>query len=280
MNDPEPPADERAPATDERASSTGDREPPADGRAPAANRRKPSTEYGEAWVYESIVGALPGLELSEGQAITLQLVIFQLSVLVFAWVYDLWMAALAGTAAVFVAAVGSLAMHRLGNANRAVEVPDAYYRLLFGSSIEVVLAVLAFIALVTHLFVFDTRTASTPLIRSLFGPEPPIVVVYLTLLICWDVCYRIGTSWWVAVVSLWRALKFPCEPPTARQLIRLDLTNVGFAVAQLVLVPFLLDRPVLLLAVLGHVIAVTVVSGAAIWLTRPSAQPAGQPSVE
>lgn len=237
-------------------------------------------QYGQTWVYESIVGALPGLQLTEGQAIALQLGIFQVGILLFAWLYDLWSAALAGTAAVFVAAAGSLAMHRLGNANRAMEVPDAYYRLLFGSSIEVVLAVLAFIALVTHLFVFDVQTAANPLIESLFGSEPPIIVIYLLLLVCWDLCYRIGTSWWVAVVSLWRAIKFPCEPQTARRLIRLDLANVGFAVTQLVLVPFLFDRPVLLLAVLGHVVAVGVVSGVSIWLTRPTAQPAAQPTAE
>lgn len=240
---------------------------------PAAETESVAAEYGQTWVYESIVGALPGLELTEGQAIALQLGIFQVGILLLAWVYDLWSAVLAGTAAVVVAAVGSLAMHRLGSANRAVEVPESYYRLLFGSSIEVVLAVLAFIALVTHLFVFDVQTSTTPLIGTLFGPEPPIVVIYLVLLVCWDLCYRIGTSWWVAVVSLWRALKFPCEPQTARRLIRLDLANVGFAITQLILVPFLLDRPVLLLAVFGHVVAVTVVSGTSIWLTRPTAQP-------
>ena len=38
---------------------------------------------------------------------------------------------------------------------------------------------------------------------------------------------------------------------------------------QAVLLPFLLDQPVLLLAVGGHIVAVTVVSGAAIALTRP-----------
>ena len=239
----------------------------------AADSGRPGGDYGRTWVYESIVGALPGVDLSEREAIGLQLAIFQVGVLVFAWYYELWSAVLAGTAAVAVAAAGSLAMHRLGAANRAMSVPDRYYRLLFGSSIEVVLSVLAFIALVTHLFVFDPRTAGEPLLESLFGPEAPIVVVYLVLLVCWDLCYRIGTSWWVAVVSLWRALGIPSDRETARRLIRLDLANVAFAVSQLVLVPFLLDQPVLLLAVSGHVLAVTVVSGVSIVLTRSAAAP-------
>ncbi len=235
-------------------------------------RRTGTPEYGQTWVYESIVGALPGIELTEAQAIALQVAIFQAGILVFAWFYDLWSAALAGTAAVFVAAAGSLAMHRLGRANREMVVPESYYRLLFGSSIEVVLSVLAFIALIVHLFVFDPQTASDPLLESLFGDEIPIVVIYLVLLVCWDLCYRIGTSWWVAVVSLWRAMTFPGDRLTADRLIRLDLANVGYALTQLVLVPFLLEQPVLLLAVSGHVVAVTVVSATSIWLTRSAAR--------
>jgi hypothetical protein len=225
-------------------------------------------DYGETWVYESIVGALPGLQLSNTQAVALQFGIFQVGIVLFAWLYDLWAAVAAGTAAVAVAAVGSVAMHRLGTENRAVDAPAAYYRLLFGSSIEVVLSVLAFIALVTHLFVFDSQTAGTPLIESLFGTEPPIIVVYLVLLVAWDLCYRIGTSWWVAVVSLWRAITVDAGPAAARRFIRLDLENVGFALTQVILLPFLREQPVLLLAVGGHVVAVTVVSAVSIWLTR------------
>ena len=227
-----------------------------------------SKQFGKTWVYESIAGALPGLQLTELQAVTLQLVIFQIGIVLFAWVYDLWSAAIAGTAAVFVAAAGSLAMHRLGDANRAIEMPESYYRLLFGSSIEVVLSVLAFIALVTHLFVFDLQTPGDPLLETLFGAEPPIIVVFLVLLVCWDLCYRIGTSWWVAVVSLWRAITIPSDPAAAKRFRRLDLENVGFAMTQLVLVPFLFDQPVLLVAVSGHVIAVTVVSALSIVVTQ------------
>jgi hypothetical protein len=238
-------------------------------------------EYGDTWVYESIVGALPGLQLSNTQAVGLQLALFEVGIAVFALVYDTSItAALAGTAAVVVAGIGSVAMHRLGTANRAAEVPRKYYQLLFGSSIEVVLSVLAFIALITHLFVFDPQTSGEPLLDSLFGSNPPVVIVYLVLLVAWDLCYRIGTSWWVAVVSLWRSLTIPCERSTARQFMRLDLENVAYAVSQLLLVPFLLDQPVLLVAVSGHVVAVTVVSGLSIWLTRSSAQPTGALSTD
>jgi hypothetical protein len=226
------------------------------------------TRYGETWVYESIVGALPGIDLSEPQAIALQLGLFEVAVLALAAVYGLWSAALAGTAAVFVAAVGSVGMLRLGEATRRLDAPEPYRRLLFGSSIEVVLAVLAFIALVTHLFVFDPANSETPLVAALFGPSPPAAVVYLTLLILWDLCYRIGTSWWAAVVALWRSLRFRFDPDTAAGFRRTDGLNVAFAAAQVVLVPFLLDQPVLLLAVGGHVVAVAVVSAAAFALVR------------
>lgn len=223
-------------------------------------------EYGDTWVYESIITALPGVSLDEQQAIVLQVAIFEVGMVALAAAYDLWEIVPVGTAAVFVAAVGSAAMLRLSHANRRTDVPETYYRLLFGSSIEVVLAVLAFIAFVTHLFVFDPRTTSPSLLVSLFGEEPPVLAVYLMLLILWDVCYRIGTSWWTAVVALWRSIRYRFDPETVRQFRRLDAMNIGFAVAQLVMVPFIRDRPVLLLALGGHVVAVTSVSVAAIAL--------------
>ncbi|WP_224448191.1 DUF7530 family protein [Haloprofundus salilacus] len=221
-------------------------------------------EYGDTWVYESIVGALPGINLTEWQAVLLQIAIFEVSLLFLAWAYDLWDAALAGTAAVFVAAVGSLAMVRIGERTRSLTLPESYQRLLFGSSVEVVLAVLAFVALVTHLFVFDPERAANPLVESLFGERPDVIPVYLMLLVLWDLCYRIGTSWWASVVSLWRSYRFTFDAETASELRRVDLMNIAFGLTQLVLVPFIVDRPVLLFAVGGHVVAVTIVSTLAV----------------
>jgi hypothetical protein len=230
--------------------------------APRAPReaRLSRTQFGETWVYESIVGALPGIDLTDGEAIALQLGLFQVFVLFFAWAYDLWEAVVPGTIAVGVAAVGSVVMLRMGRTTRETNLPDAYTRLLFGSSIEVVLGVLAFVALVTHLFVYDAQQGPPTLFTALFGSDPPVVVVYLTLLVLWDLCYRIGTSWWAAIVSLWGSWRYTVDPATARTLRVADGWNVVFGVAQLALVPFILDQRVLLLAVSGHVVAVTVVS--------------------
>ena len=241
-------------------------------------------EFGDVWVYESIVRALPGANLSPAAAITLQLALFEVGVLLFAEAYGLWNAAAAGTAAVFVAAVGSYLLLRLGSSNRTLDAPTTYTRLLFGSSIEVVLSVLAFIALVTHLFVFDPRhvgdtlpvvrwlpisipRSETAILTALFGPEPPVPAVFLALLVLWDVCYRIGASWWIAVVSLYGELRLPLSPEAGAQYRRIDYLNAAFALAQLVLVPFIHDRPALLFAVCGHVVAVLGVSGVAVALS-------------
>ncbi|MFB6301275.1 MAG: hypothetical protein ABEH78_00200 [Haloferacaceae archaeon] len=224
--------------------------------------------FGETWVYESLVGALPGVALSRTQAVALQFGLFEAAVLGLGAVYGLWTAAVAGTVAVAVAAAGSVAMLRIGTATRALDPPEAYRRLLFGSSVEVVLSVLAFVALVTHLFVFDPRTAGRPLLTALFGPSPPLAVVYLALLVLWDLCYRIGTSWWMAVAALWRSVRFRFDAPTAAAVRRTDAINVAFALVQLALVPLLTDQPTLLLAVGGHVVAVTVVSATAYALVR------------
>jgi len=221
-----------------------------------------SRNYGETWVYESLVGGIPGLGVSRRLAVALQFLIFQVGVVALGWYYGLWDAVVAGTVAVLVAAIGSVEMHRLGEANRRLSTPPEHKRLLFGSSIEIVLGVLAFIALLTYLIAWNGT-----LIDRLFGPNPPIPVVYLTLLILWDLTYRIGTSWWSAVVALWRAINVDLTPSEASRVKRLDAENIGFSALQLVLVPFLIGEPILLGAVVGHVLAVAIVCSAAIALT-------------
>lgn len=261
-------------------------EDPADRPVGAESTDEPRlrAEFGDAWVYESIVGAVPGAALSTPVAIGLQVAVFEVGILVLAAAYGLWDAVLPGTVAVGVAAVGSLFMLTLGDENRTLAVSPTYYRLLFGSSIEVVLSVLAFAGVITYLFVVDPATvgppavlapllpvavapATEPIVTDLFGERPPAPAVFLALVVVWDLCYRIGTSWWTAVVSLYREVRLECGPGTRRRFRRLDALNVGFALVQLALVPFVVDRPVLLAAVLGHVVAVTVVSAAAIALS-------------
>jgi hypothetical protein len=218
-------------------------------------------EYGETWVYESIIGALPGINIGPRAALAIQFVGFEVAILLLAWVYELWTAALAGTIAVVIATVGSAEMLRIAKRTRGEDVPHAYRRLLFSSNVEVVLSVLAYIALITHLFVFDPQSGETPLVETLFGSEPPILVVYLTLLILWDVCYRIGTGWWASVAALWRSVRFRFDDGARRALQKADLETLGFGLVQLSFVPFLLEQPVLLAAVVGHVIAVSAVTG-------------------
>jgi hypothetical protein len=225
-------------------------------------------EYGDTWAYESIIGALPGFSLSTRLAVAIQFVLFEGAVLVLAAVYDVWTAVPAATAAVVVATAGSVEMVRIGRLVRGEAVPEPYRRLLFGSSIEMVLSVLAYVALVTHLFVFAPRYVDVSLLEGLLGSEPPVLVVYLMLLVLWDVCYRIGTGWWASVAALWRSVRFEFDRETAAALQRADAETMGFGLLQLVLVPFLADFPVLATAVVGHVVAVTLVTGVSILLLR------------
>lgn len=223
-------------------------------------------EFGSTWVYESIVGALPGITVPPLAAVGIQFGVFQGGILVLALWYGFWDAAVAGTVAVIVAAAGSYIMTRMGQQIRTLDAPIAYRRLLFGSSVEVVLGVLAFVALVTHLFVFDPRQSSDPLLTALFGSEPPMLVIYFTLLVLWDLAYRIGTGWWASVVAVWRSYVYEFDAPTRRAYRRIDAWNVAFGGIQLLLVPLLLDHPVLLVVVVGHVCAVTVAAGLSILL--------------
>lgn len=220
-------------------------------------------DFGDTWVYESIVVALPGVSLSPQRAVALQFVGFEVAVLALAWIYGLPRGAIAGTIAVAVAVAGSAAMLDLGSRVRALDAPEPYRRLLFGSSAEVVLGLLAYVALLTYLFAFDPRDGTT-LLGEVLGPEPPLVVTYLLLLISWDVCYRIGTGWWAAVAALYRSVTFEFDAETARGFRWLDLRNAAFALVQLALLPLLRGHLILAVGVGGHVLAVWVVVGAAI----------------
>lgn len=266
MSDGEGSADAGPPGEPaEGRSADGRRSPgePADGAAAGtagSTADGAAPEYGDAWTYESIVGALPGVALPDRVAVAVQLVGFEALVLALSWWYGLPDAALAGTVAVLVAAGGSVTMRRMGDRIRAAHVPPAYARAVFGSSIEVVLALLAFVALVVYLFVVDPADG-TSLLATLAGDPPPAPVVYVGLVVAWDVCYRIGTSWWACVVGAWRSWRFDFDPATARELRGVDRLNVVFALLQLALAPLLVGHPVLLVAVVGHVAAVLLVAG-------------------
>ncbi|MFC6731327.1 MULTISPECIES: hypothetical protein [unclassified Haladaptatus] len=227
---------------------------------------KPASRYGDAWVYESIVGALPGVDLSQRASALVQFVLFEGGLLVVAAIYDLWAAVPAGTAAIVVATIGSLCMSAIATRIREANAPRTYRRLLFGPNVEVVLTVLAFVALVTYLFAFDT--GPEPLLTRLVGPDPPILAVYLMLLVCWDLCYRIGTGWWASVTALWRSWTYDFPPEQARALSLADRDTLGFGLLQSLLVPFVLDHPVLLATLAAHVVAMVVVTGSSLLLLR------------
>ncbi|RBI62559.1 hypothetical protein DMJ13_11970 [halophilic archaeon] len=222
------------------------------------------------WTYEGIVDAVPGVDLPDWAAVVVQFALFEGALLALAWAYDLWQGVLAGTAAVVVATAGSALMLALGRSIRELETPAAYPGLLFGSRIEVVLGLLSFVGLVTYLFVYDPRQGGTLLLVELLGREPPLPAVYFALLVLWDVCYRIGTAWWVSVVGFWVAVRYPDEPMAGTDLRRVDVLTVGFALLQLVLVPFVRGESLLVLALVGHVAAVVIVSGAAIFVRSRS----------
>ncbi|ODR81196.1 hypothetical protein BG842_00200 [Haladaptatus sp. W1] len=222
------------------------------------------------WTYESIVDAIPGVTFPDWLALTIQFVLFEGVMLLLAWRYDLWHAVPAGTAAIVVATAGSALMLLIGRRVRDLSMPTAYRKLLFGSSIEVVLGVIAYVALITYLLVYTPRTGA-PLLESLLGTAPPIPAVFLTLLVLWDVCYRIGTAWWASVIGFWVAFRHPTEGATRRYLRRVDAFVICFALLQLVLVPFVRGYDLLVFALVGHVVAVLCVSGSAIFIrTRGS----------
>jgi len=221
-------------------------------------------EPAHAWVYETIVEAVPGVRVSTRVALATQFLGFEVAILVLAWLYGLPVeGVVAGTVAVVVASAGSAAMTTIAGAVRSADAPLAYRRALFGTRIEVVLGLLAFVGLLTYLFVVDPRTPPGLLV-SLLGESPPAPAVYVLLLVLWDVCYRIGAAWWASVTALWRSVRWDLDGDAAAALRRADLATLAFGLLQLALVPFVLAQPFLLVAVVGHVAAVVVVTTAAL----------------
>ena len=225
--------------------------------------------YGEAWVYESIVGAIPGVSLPDRLAVAVQFTIFESLLGILAVVYGLESAVLPGTVAVLVAAAGSAFMLDIASRARALDLPDTYRRLLFSSNVEVVLGVVAYAALVTYLFTYDPRTGGT-LVRDLLGNQPPLPAVFLLLLVAWDVSYRIGTGWWTAVVTLYAVYRYDLAAGAEDDVYAVAVRTMAFALVQLLLLPFLLAHPILAVAVTGHVVAVGIVLAAAVLAVRTS----------
>ncbi|WEL21168.1 hypothetical protein [Halorhabdus sp. BNX81] len=220
----------------------------------------------QRWVYESIVGSIPGVSLSRGAALVLQLVIFEAGVVALAAGYGRWGSLPAGTVAVVVASAGSVFMLTIGRRTRRLDVPEQYTHTLFGTGIEIVLGLVAFFALVTYLFVLDPGSGGETVLTGLLGEPLPAPAVFFTLVVLWDVCYRIGTGWWASLIGLWRSLWLSeaLDRETVDELRRIDAITIGFAWIQLSLVPFVVGHPILVAAVVGHVVAITLVSGASI----------------
>lgn len=224
----------------------------------------------QEWVYETIIRSVPGLNTSRRVAIAVQFVGFELGVLFFAWFFGLPEAAVAGTAGVVVAVAGSIFMLGLSRMVRETSTHPGYRRLLFGSRIELLLGLVSFLLLIVYVFIYDPRQAGVSLLESVLGPRPSILFSLLLLMIGWDVTYRIGVGWWASVAGLWRTVRYRDE--TAKQLrerySRIDGMTIAFASVQLILVPILAGHPLIQAALLGHVLAVAVVSGTSILLLR------------
>lgn len=228
---------------------------------------RPIGVYGETWVFESIVGAVPGVDVSDRTVLLAQFVAFEALVVVVSLGFDRTRAILPGTAAILVATAGSGLMLDIGRRLRSTPVPRTYRQLLFSSSLEVVLGVLGYAAVLTVLFVYQPRHGPT-FVDALLGPTVQVVPAFLFFMVLWDLCYRIGTGWWIGLLALWRTVGEEVDPAAAADLRAVDYRTAAFGLVQLTLVPFVWDYPVLVAGLVGHVLAVLLVVGVARARTR------------
>lgn len=222
------------------------------------------------WAFESIIRSVPGINVSRYLALAVQLLGFEAAVVLLAIWYDLPNAAVIGTVAVVVSVVGSVFMLGLSAAIRRANAPTPYRHLLFGSRMDILLGLIAFFVLLVYVFIYDPRTGGETLVNAVLGEQPPVVFAFVFLVIGWDVTYRIGVGWWASVVGFWRTYRFGKElsPVSRAHYRRLDAATAVFAASQLLFVPFLSGHPLLQVALVGHAVAVLLVSGASIILLR------------
>lgn len=221
-------------------------------------REEPPSPSGETWTYESIVNAIPGVDVPDRRALAIQFVAFEVIVVAVSIGFGRPGALAPGTAAVLVATAGSAFMLDIGRRVRAADLPRGYRHLLFSTSLEVVLGVVGYAAVLTVLFVYQPRHGPT-LLESVLGPNVALLPAFLFFVILWDIAYRIGTGWWIALLALWRSIRWDVAGPAARDVRAIDRRTAVFGTVQLVLLPFVLEYRVLAGLLVGHVLAVLVV---------------------
>lgn len=219
------------------------------------------------WAYVSLVSAVPGLSTDNRSAVTVQFGLFEGTAILLAAIYDLWPLLPFATTAIIISTLGSYLMVSLSDRIQSHNPPESYRRTLFDSSIDILMGLVAFITLITYL-VIDAISAEVGLLEQLFGASPPAPVVFFALFVAWDLTYRIGIVWWTSITGLWRTITYRTHETDSTHYIRADLYTIVFAGLQLLLVPFLRSDRLLILFLLGHVLAVFVVSGLAIGLQR------------
>lgn len=221
------------------------------------------------WAYVGIVSVLPIRSLDVRVALLIQFLLFEGGAIVLALWFDRPRVLPAATAAIVVTTAGSGLMLTLSEWIRRLNSPARYRQLLFGSSLDVLLGVVAFLLLVTSLLM-DASGQQTGILERLLGERPPAPMVFFALVVLWDLCYRIGTGWWASLTGLWRSITFRMDigEDARAGYHRADLLTMVFAGFQLLLVPFLWSDRLLVLALLGHVLAVFVVSTAAVLVLR------------
>jgi len=213
------------------------------------------------WAYVSLLTALPGIDVAPKHALAIQFLLFETVAVALSLWFGEWTALPLATVGVAIATAGSALMLTLSGRIRRLSTPTVYRETLFHSSVDVVMGLVAFVTFLTYLLLASRTSAGGLFVRYL-GDPLPAVAVFLGLFIAWDVCYRIGTAWWVSITGLWRTvvLDVDVSDRSRRSYLLIEFLTMTFALLQLLLVPFLWADRLLALAVLGHVVAVLLVS--------------------
>jgi nitroimidazol reductase NimA-like FMN-containing flavoprotein (pyridoxamine 5'-phosphate oxidase superfamily) len=230
------------------------------------------------WIYEEIVGRIPPFSLLSYQySILLQLLFLLVIGLTLGIVFNMKpMSLLYGSIGILVAVSWSLLILQLAPTLRKFRAPlskdenellERYKGILFHRKhFEALPGVAIFIPFMLHLFFSGSN-----LLEIWLGESPNIILLLFVSLLIWDICYRMGLGIWASVLALWRSIKLrkiaekraelEHTPYTElRYLQRLDINNVFFGIISLVLLPLIQTDTLLVTAVIGFMICITMIN--------------------
>jgi len=171
------------------------------------------------WVFELIVENLPPFSfLPRKYSVFFQLLFLELAGILIGIIFKLsFPMILLGSVGIMVAVLWSVIILQLAPVLRSFRVPlskgenlllERYKKILFHRHyLELLIGIVVFAAITIYLLTFYRYFSEISLINYWFGNEVNPILLAVTFVLIWDICYRMGVGIWISYLTLWRSIK-------------------------------------------------------------------------